>query len=211
VGPAHPEPKKGSGGDRPRRVGILGGTFDPIHVGHLVAACWAREALDLDRILMVVANQPWQKTAHRQVTAAEDRLAVVTAAVDGVPGLEPSRLEIDRGGPSYSVDTVRQLIGEQPDTSFTLVIGADVAPDLETWHDVAALAGLVTLAIVDRAGVPRPPDPAGWSVERVAIPALDVSSSELRDRLAAGSSVDFLIPAPAILCIRRLGLYAGPR
>jgi nicotinate-nucleotide adenylyltransferase len=211
VGPADPEHTTGSGGGRPRRVGILGGTFDPIHVGHLVAATWAREALDLDRILMVVANQPWQKTAHRRVTAAEDRLAVVAAAVEGVPGLEPSRVEIDRGGPSYTVDTVRQLTGDHPDTSFTLVIGADVAADLDTWHHGATLAGLVTLAVVDRAGVPRTADPAGWRVERVAIPALDVSSSELRDRLAAGSSVDFLIPAPAILCIRRLGLYAGPR
>lgn len=211
MGPADPEPKSGPGRGRGRRVGILGGTFDPIHIGHLVAATWAREALDLDRVMMVVANQPWQKTAQRRVTPAEDRWAVVTAAVEGVPGLEPSRLEIDRGGPSYTVDTVRHLMAAHPDTSFTLVIGADVAPDLDTWHDGAALARLVTLAVVDRAGVPRTPDPTGWSVERVAIPALDVSSSELRDRLAAGSSVDFLIPAPAILCIRRLGLYAGPR
>jgi nicotinate-nucleotide adenylyltransferase len=194
-----------------RRVGILGGTFDPIHIGHLVAATWARDALALDRVLLMVANEPWQKTAQRAVTPPEERWAVVSAAVEGTAGLEPCRLEIDRGGPSYMVDTVRELTRRHPDTCFYLVIGSDVAADLDTWHDVGALAALVRLVIVDRGGVGRAPDPPGWQVERLGIPALDVSSSDLRDRLAAGRSVDFLIPAPAILCIRRLGLYAGPR
>jgi len=193
------------------RVGILGGTFDPVHIGHLVAATWVRDALALDRVLLVVANEPWQKTAQRRVTPAEDRLAVVAAAVEGVPGLEPCRLEIDRGGPSYTVETVRQLTEAQPDTCFYLVVGADVAAELDTWRDVGALAGLVRLVIVDRGGIDRGPDPEGWRVERLRIPALDVSSSELRDRLAAGRSVDFLIPDAAILCIERLGLYADGR
>lgn len=193
------------------RVGILGGTFDPIHIGHLVAATWARAALSLDRVLLVVANEPWQKTAQREVTAAEDRFAVVAAAVEGVPGLEPSRVEIDRGGPSYTVDTVRQLTAASPGTCFSLLVGADVAGELDTWHDVGALATLVTLVIVDRGGIERAPDPPGWRVERVRIPALDVSSSELRDRMSRGESVEFLIPHPAILCIDRLGLYAGRR
>lgn len=194
-----------------QRVGILGGTFDPVHIGHLVAATWVRDALSLDRVLLVVANEPWQKTAHRQVTPAEDRLAVVAAAVEGVPGLEPCRLEIDRGGPSYTVDTVRELRRLHPHTGFYLVVGADVAAELATWHDVTALAALVTLVVVDRGGVERGSDPPGWNVERLRIPALDVSSSELRDRLATGRSVDFLVPGPAILCIDRLGLYAGDR
>jgi nicotinate-nucleotide adenylyltransferase len=193
------------------RIGILGGTFDPIHIGHLVAAVWARETWALDRVLLVVANEPWQKTAHRRVTAAEDRLAVVSAAVEGVPGLEPCRMEIDRGGPSYTVETVRDLGRLHPDADFFLIVGADVATDLDTWHEVGDLADLVRLVVVDRGGVGAVPDPTGWRVERLAIPALDVSSSELRDRLAAGRSVDFLIPAPAILCIGRLGLYAGGR
>jgi nicotinate-nucleotide adenylyltransferase len=193
------------------RVGILGGTFDPVHIGHLVAAGWARDALALDRVLLVVANEPWQKTSRRRVTPAEDRWAVVAAAVDGVPGLEASRIEIDRGGPSYMVDTVGELTDLSPGTTFYLVVGADVAPELDTWHQVAALARLVTLVIVDRGGVERGADPPGWQVERLRIPALDVSSSELRDRLAAGRSIDFLVPAPAILCIDRLGLYAGDR
>jgi nicotinate-nucleotide adenylyltransferase len=194
-----------------QRIGILGGTFDPIHIGHLVAATWARDALALDRVLLVVANEPWQKTSHRQVTPPVDRLAVVTAAVEGIPGLEPCRIEIDRGGPSYTIDTVRELIRLDPAAVLSLVVGADVAAELSTWHDVDELAGLVRLVVVDRGGFERGADPSGWKVERLRIPSLDVSSSELRDRLATGRSVDFLIPAPAILCIGRLGLYAGPR
>jgi nicotinate-nucleotide adenylyltransferase len=193
------------------RVGILGGTFDPIHIGHLVAAAWARDILSLDRVLLVVANEPWQKTGIRTVTPAEDRLAVVAAAVDGIAGLEPSRVEIDRGGPSFTIDTVRELTRTHPGTLFSLVVGADVAADLDSWHDVEELRNLVGLVVVDRGGMARGADPAGWTVQRLAIPALDVSSSDLRDRLTAGRSVDFLIPAPAILCIGRRGLYAGPR
>jgi len=193
------------------RVGILGGTFDPVHVGHLVAATWARDALALDRVLLVVANDPWQKSARRRLTAAEDRLAVVAAAVEGVAGLEASRMEIDRGGPSYTIDTVRALIDLEPTTCLHLLVGADVASELDTWHDAATLASLIRLVVVDRAGVAPTPDPPGWRVDHLRIPAIDVSSSELRDRLAAGSSVDFLIPTPAIRCISRLGLYAGGR
>ena len=94
---------------------------------------------------------------------------------------------------------------------FFLVVGADVAAELDTWHQVEELKRLVRLVIVDRGGVDRAADPPGWAVERLRIPALDVSSSELRDRLAAGWSVDFLVPTAAILCIGRLGLYADPR
>ncbi len=194
-----------------KRVGILGGTFDPSHIGHLVAATWARDALALDRVLLVVANEPWQKVGHRQVTPAEDRFAVVAAAVEGVPGLEACRIEIDRGGPSYTVDTVRELERRHPDTEFSLLVGADVAAELDTWHEVDQLATRVRLVIVDRGGVERAADPPGWTVERLRIPALDVSSSQLRQRLAAGESVDFLVPAPAILCISGLGLYADAR
>src|SRR5271169_3842537 len=96
------------------RIGVLGGTFDPVHVGHLVAAMRAREALGLDRVLLVVANVPWQKAGTRPVTPAEDRFLMVQAAVAGVAGLEASRVEIDRGGPSYTVDTVRELLASTP-------------------------------------------------------------------------------------------------
>lgn len=190
------------------RTGIFGGTFDPVHVGHLVAATWAREALDLDRVLMVVANVPWQKAGTRTVTPAEDRFLVVQAAVDGVAGVEACRMEIDRGGPSYTADTVRELLAATPSARPYVIVGADVAGELDTWQRVDELRRAVTLVIVDRGGVGSADDPPGWRVERLRIPALAISSSELRRRLAEGRSVDFLIPEPAIRCIRQLNLYA---
>ncbi len=193
------------------RIGIFGGTFDPVHVGHLVAATWAREALSLDRVLLVVANVPWQKAGTRAVTPAEDRFRVVQAAVAGVAGLEASRMEIDRGGASYSADTVAELLGSVPAVAPYLIVGADVAAELETWQRVDELRESVTLVVVDRGGVGAAQDPPGWRVERLRIPALDISSSQLRDRLAEDRSVDFLIPEAAIRCIRQLNLYAGIR
>ena len=193
------------------RIGILGGTFDPVHVGHLVAATWAREALDLDRVLLVVANVPWQKAGLRTVTPAEDRFRMVQAAVGGVAGVEACRIEIDRGGPSFTVDTVRELQEAVPSLQPYVIVGADVASELDTWHRVDALRQAVTLVVVDRGGVGSADAMAGWRVERLRIPALDISSSELRQRLAEGKSVDFLIPEPAIRCIRQLNLYAESR
>lgn len=192
------------------RLGILGGTFDPVHIGHLVAAQEARDALGLDRVLLVVANDPWQKTAELPITPAEDRFAVLAAAVAGVAGLEPSRIEIDRGGPTYTIDTVRQLGRLHPAAELFLVVGADVAATLDTWHRVDELAPLVTLVVVTRgdgAVAPR----RGWTVVPVVIPALEISSSDLRRRFAEDGPVDFLLPASAIRCIRDRGLYAGGR
>lgn len=195
----------------PQRIGIFGGTFDPVHVGHLVAALEARQTLALDRVLLVVANDPWQKSGSRVVTPAEDRFAVVEAAVEDVAGLEASRLEIDRGGPSYTADTVDELAAGHPAAEFFLIVGADVAPELSTWDRAETLAKAVTLVVVERGGVSRRPDPVGWQVVRVSIPALEISSSDLRRRLAEGRNVEFLVPGPAIRCIRRRGLYASGR
>lgn len=190
------------------RIGIFGGTFDPVHVGHLVAALEARQSLALDRVLMMVANDPWQKSGRRRLTPAEDRFAVVAAAVDGVDGLEASRLEIERGGPSYTADTVRQLARSDPGAELFLVVGADVAPELGTWRRVEELVEAVTLVVVERGGVPQQPTPPGWRVERLSIPALEISSSDLRRRIAQGRNVDFLVPDAAIRCIHRRDLYA---
>ena len=192
------------------RIGVLGGTFDPVHVGHLVAALEARQALGLDRMLLVVANDPWQKSGSRPVTPAEDRYAVVAAAVEGT-GLEASRLEIDRGGPSYTADTVAELAASHPGAGLFLVVGADVAGELGTWKRVEELVGAVTLVIVERGGVAGVADPPGWTVQRLRIPALEISSSDLRARLATGRNVDFLVPEAAIRCIRSRGLYASGR
>jgi nicotinate-nucleotide adenylyltransferase len=193
------------------RIGVFGGTFDPVHVGHLVAAAWAREAFGLERVLLVVANEPWQKTGTRTVTPAEDRFLMVEAAVAGVVGVEASRIEIDRGGPSYTADTASELLAATPAAELYVIVGADVASELGTWKRADELRAVVTLVVVDRGGVGSGDDPPGWSVERLRIPALDISSSQLRRRLAEGRSVDFLIPDAAIRCIRQLNLYAGSR
>src|SRR5437763_12018870 len=111
------------------RIGVFGGTFDPIHVGHLVAAVNARHALGLDRVLFVVANVPWQKS-DRWLAPAEDRLAMVAESLAGCDGLEPSRAEIDRGGESVTADTLEALIAEDPSRELFLIAGADVANEL---------------------------------------------------------------------------------
>ena len=193
-----------------RRLGVFGGTFDPVHVGHLVAAVNARHALGLDRVLLVVANQPWQKHA-RAVTPAPDRFAVVEAAVTNMEGLEASALEVERGGPSYTADTLDELSRRYPDAELFLVIGADVADELDSWERMEAVRELATLVVVNRPGV-RPTKPlSGWKAVSVEIPALDISSTDLRARAANGRPLDFLVPEPAVRLIRQRGLYAGGR
>lgn len=196
------------------RLGILGGTFDPVHVAHLAAASAARAELGLARVLVVVAGDPWQKRG-RVCAPAEARYEMVAAAIDGAEGIEVSRLEIDRAGPTYTVDTVEALRGEASERELFLIVGSDVAASVETWHRADALRAAVTLAIVDREGVAPsaapPTAPPGWRSVCVHMPRLDVSSTELRRRVAAGESVDFLIPPPAARVLRARGLYTGGR
>jgi nicotinate-nucleotide adenylyltransferase len=192
------------------RIGIFGGTFDPIHEGHVEVAESVRNALGLDRMLVVVANQPWQKQ-DRPVTPAEDRYAMVAAALDERPGLEPSRIEIDRGGPSYTIDTVRTIRTVEPDSEIVVVVGADVAAALDTWHEHEALRRMVTLAVVDRPGVPVVDPPTGWRFVRVPVGPVDVSSTDLRSRLESGASVEGAVPDAVIRCIVERGLYATGR
>lgn len=198
-------------GERPPRIGIFGGTFDPVHAAHLEVADAVRTGLGLDRMLLVVANQPWQKEDDRTLTPAEDRFAMVEAAAADWPGLEPSRIEIDRGGPTYTIDTVRDLHRDEPGAELVLVVGSDVVGGLTSWHEEPALRELVTLAVVGRPGVPPVPIPPGWHAVAVPVAPFDVSSTELRERLEAGRPVDQWIPERVIRCIRRRGLYATRR
>ncbi len=193
-----------------RRIGVFGGTFDPIHLGHLEVAETVRDALGLDRMLVVVANHPWQKQ-DRPVTPAEDRYAMVVAALADRPGLEASRVELDRGGPSYTVDTVRALLADEPDAEVVVVVGADVVAALDTWHEHEALRDLVTLAVVDRPGAPAVDPPPGWRSERVAVSPVDVSSTGLRSLLEVGAPVDGVVPEAVIRCLTERGLYATAR
>jgi nicotinate-nucleotide adenylyltransferase len=199
---------------RTERIGVLGGTFDPPHVGHVAAARAALDALRLDRLLLVVANDPWQKSGRRTVSGADDRLALTEALAEELGGapVEVSRLEIDRGGPSYSVETAEAIEAEVgrrgSQAEVFLVVGADLVEELESWHRAADLKRLVTVAVVTRPTDPAPAVPPGWRVEWLDGPQVDASSSDVRDRLAAGESVEGLVPDPVIRCIRRRGLYA---
>jgi nicotinate-nucleotide adenylyltransferase len=180
-----------------------------VHVGHLAAAVNVRHALGLSRILLVVANIPWQKAGERSVTDAEDRYAVVQAATKGLEGIEASRLEIERGGPSYTADTLSELAGRLPDADLFLVVGSDVVAELATWERIGEVGRLATLVAVARPGVSVGAPPPSWRMEVVEVPALDVSSTDLRRRVAAGRPIDVLVPAGAVREIRRRGLYAG--
>lgn len=193
-----------------QRIGIFGGTFDPIHVGHLVAAVNARHTLGLERVIMMVANVPWQKVGSRSVSAARDRLALVEAAVGGVPGLEAGRQEIDRGGDSYTADTLAELADTHPGAELFVLVGWDVASDLATWERVDEVQRLATLVIVNRpgAGRPRGLDGYGWRVEEVTVPNLEISSTDLRERAADGRPLDYLVPEAAVAFIRAQGMYA---
>jgi nicotinate-nucleotide adenylyltransferase len=206
------------------RIGIFGGTFDPPHCGHFAAARAVLDALDLDRLLVVVANDPWQKSPTRAITPAEDRFAMAQALCGELPGAEASRMEIDRGGPSYTVVTAEALVEEaaaagKPAPEIFLVVGADLVPDLVTWERVDDLKSLVELAVVSRPG--PPPEsagtvvertaPSGWRVRWVDGPQVDVSSSAVRDVLERGGPLDHLVPAEVVRCIRRRNLYAVGR
>ncbi len=190
------------------RLGVFGGTFDPPHVGHLVTAVNVRHALGLDCVLLVVANVPWQKVGERTISPPEDRLAMVEAAVRGVDGLEVSRIEVDRGGPSYTADTLADLAREQPGAELFLIVGSDAAAGLMTWERVDEVRARCTVVVVDRPGAEGEAPPEGWRWERVEVPRLDVSSTDLRARVADGRPLDFLLPPEVIACIRERGLYA---
>ena len=194
---------------RAERLGIFGGTFDPPHVGHLVAALEVRHALALHRVLLMVANEPWQKVGTRSISPADCRLGMVEAAVEGVEGLEAGALEIERGGPSYTVDTLQTLATDDPDGERFLILGADAAAGLETWERAEAVPDLATLVLVDRPGLPAPPPPPGWKLERVEMPRLDVSSTDLRQRAADGRPLAFLTPPAVVSFIEQRRLYRG--
>ena len=171
------------------------------------------EQLALDRLLLVVANDPWQKSGQRAVSPAEDRFALTQALAESIPGAEASRIEIDRGGPSYSVDTAEEVLARAAGhpVELFLVVGADLVPELGTWHRADELRDLVTLAVVSRPTGETTGVPPGWRAVRVDGPQVAVSSSEVRDLLAAGLPIDDLVPPAVIRCILRRGMYAVRR
>ena len=189
------------------RLGIFGGTFDPPHVGHLVTAVNVRHELQLDRVLLVVNEQPWQKLGTRDITPAEDRFAMVEAAVGQVEGIEASRIEIERGGMSYTADTLATLRAADPTRDLFVVLGTDAARGLPTWERADEVRHLATIVVVERPGSGEGEPPPGWSWKRVEVPRLEVSSTDLRARVADGRPLDYLISAEVIDTIADRGLY----
>jgi nicotinate-nucleotide adenylyltransferase len=189
-------------------IGILGGTFDPPHVGHLVTAVNVRWSLGLDEVLLVVANEPWQK-AHLPLSPAADRLAMVEAAVDGVDGVSASAIEIERGGASYTADTLAELARRCPGVPLHVVLGSDAAAGLDSWERAEEVRTSASIVVVTRPGAEQAPLPPGWTARPVEVPRLDVSSTDLRARVVDGRPLDWLVPAPVVSLIRERGLYAA--
>lgn len=207
-------PELGADRQREYRLGIMGGTFDPIHYGHLVTAEQAREALELDLVLFMPAGVPAFKQGQR-VTDAEDRYAMTVLATAANPAFDASRFEIDRDGVTYTIDTLRALRANYPENvKLFFITGADAILDLVTWHDAAAMAELATFIAATRpgydidqarqrvsaSGVP-------FDVRYIEIPALAISSTNIRSRMRANKSVRYLTSESVIGYIRKNNLY----
>ena len=190
-----------------RRIGIFGGSFDPVHNAHLALARAAFGQLGLDEMRWVPAGQPWQKT--RPMTPAADREAMVRLAIAGEPGFVLSRIELERPGPSYTADTVLRLEAAEPGVDWFLVIGQDQYAGFHTWERWDEIVARVTLAIADRPGARPIADAAVLRAPRVvvALPPQDVSSTVIRERRATGRSIDDLVPAAVARYIESHGLY----
>ena len=193
----------------PERLGVFGGTFDPVHIGHVVVATEVRAQLGLDRVLLVVAGDPWQKRGKVVATAGQ-RLELVEAAVDGIEGVEACAIEIERDAPSVTADTLEALAA--PGRELFLVLGADAVSNMTTWRRLDETRDLATVVVVERLGDghAEPPGP-GWRVQRVEIPRLDIASTDLRHRLRHGRPVDGLVPPAVARAIRAHDLYTDLR
>jgi nicotinate-nucleotide adenylyltransferase len=200
---------------KPRRIGLLGGSFDPVHQAHRTLADVALNELALDQLKWVVAGRPWQKHG-REMASAEHRAAMVGLAIADDPRQVIERCEIDRTGPSYTLDTVNALRAAMPDVhEWFLIIGADQYANFHTWHGWRELLDRVTLAVVARAGVEPVADAAladtPHRLRRLNMPACAVSATDIRRRLGQGVSASMLSPAvlsiPVARYIERQRLY----
>ncbi|HSH46712.1 MAG TPA: nicotinate-nucleotide adenylyltransferase [Longimicrobiales bacterium] len=189
------------------KLGIYGGTFDPPHLGHLVVAQEALHQLGLDRLLFVPAAVPPHKR-DRGITDGRIRLEMLRAAVAGVPGFEVSELELERDGPSYTADTLRQLGEAHPGAGLYLVLGADQANELHTWREPDVIHKLARLVVFRRAGEHpeiRPGD--GEPPLEIEVPRLDLSSTIIRRRVRDREPIRFLVPDAVREVVERQGLY----
>lgn len=191
------------------RIGLLGGTFDPPHIGHVLCAARAAAGAKLDEVVFVVAGDPYQKETS---ASPEDRLAMVDLVVDERPGLSVSALEIDREGPSYTIDTVRTFQSDQPDADFWFVAGSDTLTGISTWHEWRELLPRVGWVVI-----PRPSRGAELAVDALGAEArvvvasgttmVDMSSTEVRARVAEGLPIGHLVQSSVAQYIAEKGLY----
>jgi nicotinate-nucleotide adenylyltransferase len=190
-----------------RRVGLLGGTFDPPHLGHLVVAECARVDLELDEVRLLVAGDPWMKNG---VTPAEQRVRLVEAAVSGDEHLRLDDREVSRTGPTFTADTLEELVAEEPDTRWWFLIGVDAANEIDRWERIDAAFALATFVVVPRPGhAPKLAEPYASQVEHLEVPWLDVASRELRERYRDHRATRYLVPDAVDSLVRSLGLYGG--
>jgi nicotinate-nucleotide adenylyltransferase len=192
------------------RAALFGGTFDPVHNAHLALARAALGELGLDEVRWVPAGQPWQK--ERTITPALHRETMLQLALAGEPRFVIDRIELLRPGPSYTLDTVKALRAAAPGTEWTLLIGQDQYAGLHTWNGWQELLGLVGLAVARRPGVPGTVDDAvrRWPHRMVPLPMLDISATEIRERVAAGRDISQLVPPEVARYIELNRLYRGP-
>jgi len=189
------------------RIGILGGTFDPIHMGHLVAASEVHTVLNLDTVVFMPAGNPWQKS-DRAVSDATHRLAMVKLAIEGDERFAASDAEMLRHGPTYSVDTVAEWQAEHPSDEIFWIVGADALVRIPTWHRWDEFVAQVTIVCVDRADVHVVPVDVPFNFVNVAMPQVRISATQLRSRFAGGVSSKYLVPDSTIEYINNHGLYA---
>lgn len=203
------------------RIGLLGGSFNPIHEGHLAIARAARQALGLDRVVLVPAARPPHKVKDQDLAPAEDRLAMTRLAAGGEAGLEVSGIELEREGPSYSIDTVRAFATREPGAEIYFLIGSDTLPELRTWKDSKALVALARFAVVARPGRDLERDlarfeadfgtEAGRGVRERVVPMQPaaVSATDVRARASRGERLAGLVPAAVEKHIHERGLYGA--
>ncbi len=191
------------------RIGLFGGSFDPVHNAHVALAQTALDHLQLDEVRWIPAGQPWQKT--RRLAPAADREAMVALAIQAEPRFTLERCELQRSGANYTLDTVRELQAAQPGAQWFLIIGQDQYAGLHTWRDWHELLGLVTLAVAKRPGAPAPSNPDVMRVahREVALPMMDISSTDIRQRIAEGRGFTGMVPAAVARYIDQHHLYRG--
>jgi nicotinate-nucleotide adenylyltransferase len=197
------------------RLGLFGGTFDPVHLGHLILAEQCREQCGLDQVWFVPSGQPPHKR-HAPLTPGRARAEMLEFAIAGHPRFVVSRIELDRDGPTYTVDTLRQLDAEDPSRELFFLMGADSLADLPGWRDPEGIAGLATIVAVNRGDRPLPDRAAldrllgatiASRVRFVTIPGIDLSATDLRRRVRSGHSLRYLVPRPVEVYIEQHELY----